>query len=176
MMMRSQGLLLAGALAIASGACSKHETKSEPASTDAAAASAAPSAKPEPKVTRWSGKYTSTAGTIFVPDGGEWAHTKWRGDESSEGLGKGELSLEADEGAVHGSLGGPLGPALLTGIVNGDQVTAHIARKDPHDGGFTGTLEGTVAGGSVKGTMHLSRATGDVIREASFELASTPAP
>ncbi len=158
-------------------ACSKPDTKgatptasASPSASGSAAGSA--SASTEPKVTRMNGKYTSSAGTIFVPDGGEWAGTKWRGDESKEGLGDGEISIEITGGTVHGSIGGPLGPAMLEGSVTGDHFAAHIARHDPKDDGFTGTLEGTLAGTSAKGTMRLARAHADVIREATFEVAS----
>jgi hypothetical protein len=119
----------------------------------------------------WTGKYTSTAGSLFVPDGGEWSNTKWRGDPSTDGLGEGTLTLEIAGPRVTGTLEGPLGPAVVRGAVAGGQITAWIERTTPSDKGFSGTLAGTASGATLEGTMHLSVYDAHVIREARFTLA-----
>ena len=171
------GLLL---LALAGG-CSKPDAAPAPAasvvppaSSGSGAATDAGSGAAAPAKISWSGKYTSTPGTITVPDGGEWSYVKWRGDESKDGLGEGALALEIVRNVVTGTLDGPLGPATVSGILDGTQVSAKIDRKTPGDNGFTGTLVGTLVGtpaATLEGTMHLSVHDAHIIREAKLSLA-----
>jgi hypothetical protein len=179
--MRGLALLLALGLV---GGCSK-STPDVTAAPSATASVAAPAGSGSGAVTgsgsgsglgtapakaAWSGKYTSVAGTITVPDGGEWSYVKWRGDESKDGLGEGALALEINGNMVSGTLDGPLGPATVSGIVDGTQVSAKIERKTPSDKGFSGTLVGTL-GATLEGTMHLSVHDAHIIRVAKFSLA-----
>jgi hypothetical protein len=110
------------------------------------------------------------AGTITVPDGGEWSYVKWRGDESKDGLGEGTLALEITGNQVTGTLEGPLGPATVRGMVDGTAVTATIERKTASDKGFSGTLLGTL-GATLEGSMNLSVHDAHIIRVAKFSLA-----
>ncbi|MDB4995808.1 MAG: hypothetical protein JWM74_3240 [Myxococcaceae bacterium] len=170
------------AIAIVAG-CSK-STPDAPAAPSAAASVVAPASsgsssgsgsgsEKAPAKSSWSGKYTSTPGTITVPDGGEWSYVKWRGDESKDGLGEGALVLEIERNVVTGTLDGPLGPATVSGIVDGTQVSARIERKTPSDNGFSGTLVGTLGtpAATLEGTMHLSVHDAHIIRVAKFSLA-----
>lgn len=170
--MRALGVALVCVLA----GCSKPETGAAPvASVSVAAPVVAPSASGSgtgtgTAVASWTGKYASTPGTLFVPDGGEWSYVKWRGDESKDGLGEGTLALEITGTQVTGTLDGPLGPATVRGIVDGTQVTGWIERKTASDMGFSGTLIGTL-GATLEGTMRLSVHDAHIIREAKFSLA-----
>ena len=107
---------------------------------------------------------------MFIPDGGDWAKTTWRGDESEEGLGEGKLTLTVDPKS--GAADGPRGPARpgQGTAVTGEFVHANVARKDVTDNGFTGTLEAKLGADSIEGTIRVSTAEARVIREASFQL------
>ncbi len=118
------------------------------------------------------GKYTVSAGTMYVPEAKDWAAVKWKNDDTKL-LGDGELSLAVDaEGRVTGSSeGGPLGAALIEGKSDGHTLAATVRRKDPTDDGLTGTLLATVTGDKVDGTMKLSEFTAAVVRTATFSAA-----
>ena len=141
-----------------------------PASASAAlAGNAAPGAG-------WAGSYKSEPGTLYVPtevaNGKDWKAVKWRGDLSNAGLGDGPMTLAVDAtGRVSGSLEGPLGPALINGQLAEGKLTATITRKNPSDGGFVGTLVGSVEGDKVTGTLKLSQRAASVIRSATFSAA-----
>lgn len=172
-------VLAALTLAFAAGGCDR-----APAGTGGGSDAASPTAAPTPsgaapaptaaptEPTRWAGAYQSKAGTMYVPDGGEWAKTTWRGDESTEGLGEGKLTLTVDpgNGAAEGAIEGPLGPAVVYGRVTGAQLTATIARKDIGDRGFVGTLDGKIGADAIEGIVRVSSAEANVIREAPFQL------
>jgi hypothetical protein len=164
------------ALMLSTVACSRSE---QPQPTTTTTTSAQPSTSAPPPApsgptapAQWSGNYKSERGTIYVPDGGEWSGTKWRGDDSKDGLGEGKLVLTIDPttGRVEGTLDGPLGPAIVYGQVTGERVAATVARKDIADRGFTGTLQGSLAAGAIEGTLKMSLADAHVIREAHFQL------
>lgn len=178
--------LIYGALVSLVAACSKSDSPAAPAASSSAVVTAsAPSAfaasssnaaasgaaAPKGAPRSWSGSYEATAGTLTVPDGKEWEGVKFRGEKSEVGLGKGELHLEIDSrGTVTGTLEGPLGPAVISGTLDGDTLTARIDRKSPADLGFYGTLSGKTTGDALEGTMHLSQGEARVIREATFTL------
>jgi hypothetical protein len=133
--------------------------------------SAAPA--PPPTAVTWRGTYHSAPGSLYVYDGGEWKGVHFRGDDASVALGEGPLSLTVDEKThvARGALSGPLGEAILTGAVTGDELTFTVLRKDPLDRGLTGTGAGKVSLATTEGTMRLSRSDAHVIREATFSLA-----
>jgi hypothetical protein len=165
---------------VALAACSKHEAPSAPLDA-AAGSSASPSSSDSPAPTAsaapqgpstWSGTYKSVVGSIYVPDGGEWANTKWRGDPGEDGVGAGTLTLTATPaGDVTGTLDGVLGPATVAGKLVGDELTASISGQT-----FTGTLDakrGTT--GTLEGTARAaSTFNAHFLREASFSLAKKP--
>ncbi len=155
-----------------SGACSKSSDTPVVAIVDAAVAVSVIDAAPAaPAIAKWNGTYTATPGTLSVPDGGEWAGTKWRGDDAGDGIGDGAIAIEIRDGIVSGTIDGPLGPAILDGTLQGDHFSARVDRKDPKDGGFVGVLEGTIAGASATGEMHLSSLiTAHLLRQATFQL------
>lgn len=171
MTMRTPFVLLTIALGTA---CSRENPPSQatpsPSAIPAASAAPAPSAPPAGPVT-WTGTYTATAGTLFVPDGGEWSGVKFRGDDASTGLGAGTLTVTIDgTGRVDGTTEGALGAGTVSGLFKEDTLTARIAPKDPNVG-FTGTAVGKREGDAIKGQMRLSQSNASVIREATFSLA-----
>lgn len=193
--LRSLSILALGALA----GCSRPPSASE--GTAAAPLSSAVAARPgdggapaasakaeRPAVVRYRGTYEARVASFYVPEAGdvtnykEWENTKWRGDDAGAGVGEGTLTLEVDTatGRVSGLLEGPLGPATLAGFVDGAKVTATLARRDPSDFGFMGTLVGVREGGegaaatTLKGNLRASIATARLIREGTFTLSATP--
>jgi hypothetical protein len=136
----------------------------------AASATAATSSSAKPAATAWTGTYKSVAGTLTVPPALKNVH--WAGQETAAGIGDGAISFTIDPGTgrVDGSLDGPLGPAVVAGYASGATVTANIARKEPTDQGFIGTLVGTIAGDHLEGTASLSLTTAGAVRTATFTL------
>ena len=119
----------------------------------------------------WRGSYKSTSGELYIPP--EWKNVHWNVKESTAGLGEGAMTLSIDpaSGRAIGSLDGPLGPATVDGLVSEGRLTATIARKEPSDQGFTGTLIGSIGGDRAEGTMNLSVAEASAVRKATFALA-----
>lgn len=171
------------ALALASVACKKSDpdgpapqgsASTAPAAPSASASAAsaseagAPSAKAPGTASSFSGKYTAEAvTTIAVPEG-----AKWKGEEGTEGTGEGTLTLEAAaDGRVTGTVEGPLGPALVEGLLEGDSLTASFRRKDPADNGFYGTILGKVAGDKVEGSVAASRGNAGLVRTGKLTLS-----
>jgi hypothetical protein len=147
----------------AAEAGAKAAASSASAGTTEPLASAAPIA--------WRGTYKSEAGTLYIPPE---LKVSWKPAETSAGLGEGSISISVEQGTgrVRGDLDGPLGPAALTGLAAEGKVTATIARKDPKDRGFAGTMIGTLGIDKGEGTMNVSLPEGGAIRAATFVLAS----
>lgn len=170
-------------IAIACGAALIGCPKSEPtageapkataeagASGEAGASTGAEAAAPKPATVTFTGKYTVTAGTMYVPAQKDWASVKFKNDESKM-LGEGELTLAIDpSGRVSGTTeSGPLGASVLDGHSDNGTLTATVRRKDPSDDGLTGTLVATVAGDALSGTMSLAESNAAVVRVAKLE-------
>ncbi len=153
-----------------SAAAPAPSASSAPAPASARAAVPSP-AKAAPVV--WAGTYTSSPGSLYVCDGGEWKGVHFRGDDASAGIGDGSLALTIDPttNTLRGTGDGPLGEVVLSGAVTGPEVTFTVFRKTPADRGLTGTGSGTLSGDILAGTMHLSQGDAHVIREAKFRLA-----
>ena len=97
---------------------------------------------------------------------------KWKVPENSAGVGDGTIALTVGaDGRVTGTIEGVLGPAVVDGLAVDGRVTGAIARRDPSDHGFTGTLGGDIAGGHARGTMHLTLAEAGAVRTATFDLS-----
>jgi hypothetical protein len=139
---------------------------SAPASS-AAAAPAAPATGP----TTWQGSYKSAQGALYIPS--DWKDVHWKVKETDTGIGDGALSMRVDgsTGRASGALDGPLGPATLEGVMADGKVTAQITPKDPPDGGFAGTLVGSLANDRMEGTMSVSSGFAGAIRTATFTMA-----
>jgi hypothetical protein len=138
------------------------------AAAAAAASAAAEAAKPTPVT--YAGKYTVTAGTMYVPAEKDWASVKFKNDDTKL-LGDGEMTLTLDpSGLVSGTTeGGPLGASVVEGQSDKGQITATVRRKDPSDEGLTGTLVATVTGDTLAGTMNLAESNAAVVRVAKLE-------
>jgi hypothetical protein len=164
------------------GACRSGETapasREAPSAADASAApgavsapAAAAASAAQSKPLAWSGTYKSAAGTLYIPP--EWKGVRWSGAETQAGIGEGTIALEIDPstGRVVGTLEGPLGPAVIDGVATGEKLTATIARKNPSDRGFAGSLMGDIGKDAVTGSMNLSSAEASTVRTATFSLA-----
>jgi hypothetical protein len=105
-----------------------------------------------------------------VPEGAEYKSARWRGDDAGDGVGEGTLSFSVDPatGRLAGKGEGALGNVVLAGELEGAVVSFAIRRSSPFDGGYTGAATGRLAGDKLEGTMRLSRATADAIREGTF--------
>lgn len=169
------------ALAVVLAGCSR-PSPAPGANPDAGAGSpgalaAPPASSPKPSAgpVTWTGAYQATPGTLYVPDGGEFSGWKFHGDDASTGLGAGTLTLTVDgaSGRATGTGDGPLGPMVVSGVVTNGELSARLDPKDATapTAGFTGVALGKISGASLTGTMHLSAPTGNVIRDATFELA-----
>jgi hypothetical protein len=121
-------------------------------------------------VTAWSGVYRSVAGALYVPP--SWKGVGWRVPETGEGLGDGTISLRCDPetGRLTGQVEGVLGPATVRGVIDDAGATATVARADPADHGFSGTLVATVIDGHARGSMNVSPGEAEAIRIATFDL------
>ena len=158
---------------LALAACSKTDPAPVTTAPSAVVAPVPDAAPPVAAAITWTGPYKSNAGTMYVPDGGEWSGTKWRGDVSPDGLGDGTLTLTVDpkSGNVTGVIDGPIGPGILYGSFAAGQLTANLARKEATDSGFTGTLIGNITGEKLEGAMHVSSSLdAHVIRSITFSL------
>jgi hypothetical protein len=82
------------------------------------------------------------------------------------------LEIDAATGRAVGTVEGPLGPAIVDGVVRDGKLTATILRKVPSDHGFSGTLLGTVERDAAEGSMNLSSAEASAIRSATFTLSA----
>jgi hypothetical protein len=177
------GARLVLVLALAA-ACGRPSSGEAPTSSAAAGASqsagvasitpSAPSASSAPASDHrsWHGSYSSAVGALNVPP--ERAKGRPTDTDPSAGVGAGTVSLTDDGGRVTGTLDGVLGPALVDGVLAGDQLSAAVVRKDPADRGFAGTLTGKVSGDHGDGTMTLSSGQGGSIRTATFTLSADP--
>jgi hypothetical protein len=99
----------------------------------------------------------------------------WSGVDTQAGLGEGTMTLQIDAatGRVLGAVDGPLGPAVVDGVVLDGKLAASIVRRVPSDHGFSGTLLGSVDRDVATGSMSLSSAEANAIRSATFTLSPT---
>ena len=72
---------------------------------------------------------------------------------------------------MQGTVDGVLGPATVDGVAVDGKITATVAREDPADQGFTGTLSGRRGDATAQGTMNVAHADVSAVRNATFELA-----
>jgi hypothetical protein len=124
----------------------------------------------------WRGSYDSVAGTLYIAP--QLKGVKWVVPETDAGLGAGSLTLSVDRatGRIRGTVEGPLGPATVDGYADGPTMSATVARKDPTDRGFTGTLAARQDDAGVSGTLNVALAEVSAVRTASFHLTPQAAP
>jgi hypothetical protein len=156
-------------------ACSKPYRENAPPPADgalapaaSASASAGPAASTKAASAPWSGQYSSSATTLYIPP--DWKGVRWSVADSPAG-GALALAIDSATGRVSGSLDGPLGPATVDGFARDGGVAGTLARKDPSDRGFTGTLVGSLDGDKLTGTMQMSAADANAVRKATFALS-----
>ncbi len=152
-------------------ACDKNKEDRPTPSASVSASAPVPIVDSGPAKNEWIGDYDAQPGTLTVPDGAEWKGVKFRGDDAGEALGKGTLKITIDpDGQAHGEGDGPFGAFVVAGTSSEEVLTFSVRRKDPTDMGVTGTGRGTIANNKLEGTIHASKATANVIREATFSL------
>jgi hypothetical protein len=123
----------------------------------------------------WHGSYKSQSGTLYVP--ADWKGVHWNVAESSAGIGDGTIRLILEPaGRIHGTMEGPLGPAVVAGFAADGGLTAIVRPENPADRGFGGTLMASVVDGRLEGTIRVSPATADAVRVATFVLGADEAP
>jgi hypothetical protein len=151
-----------------------------PSSSAAGDALASPSLRPSSAADLGSkvtlrGSYNSAAGDLYIPP--DWKGVRWSVQGSDAGVGEGTMSLTIDPvtSRVGGTLDGPLGLAIINGFSSDGKVTATVARKDPADRGFTGTLVASNLGERVEGTIHVSLPEAEAIRTVTFTLSPSGA-
>lgn len=172
-------VMVAGASA---WACGKPSAQTTPESATSTSAGAPPGPSPVTSagaeagirpashagVLSWQGSYTSVAAGIALPK-----DVRWRVPDSPAGLGDGTITLRVDSetGRVRGTVAGSLGPALLDGLATDGRLTATMARQDPTDHGFIGTLSADIDDGGARGTLNAAQADVSAVRTAAFQLA-----
>jgi hypothetical protein len=119
----------------------------------------------------WRGTYKSSPASLYIPP--DWKDVHWKVKETSAGIGEGEIAIQVEptSGRIVGTLGGPLGPASIRGLGADGKLTAAIARKNPSDEGFAGTIVGVISNDRVDGTMYVSLGEANAIRTATFTMA-----
>ena len=124
----------------------------------------------------WRGSYESVPGTLYIAP--QLKGVKWVVPETDAGLGAGTITLAVDRGTgrIRGTVEGPLGPATVDGYADGPTLSATVARKDPTDRGFTGTLAARQDDAGVSGTLNVALAEVSAVRTAAFHLTPQAAP
>ena len=160
-----------GVTATASGA---HPSASAPpsasASTSAAPAASASAAPASP----WSGAWTGTyRAEKAMPTLDPTVEVKpWKTDDGKRGSGEGQLRIDvAPGGEVKGELLGPLGPADVVGLVEGERLHAQLVPRDDGEESFGGNLEGKLAEGELSITIRASDGAAATVRKAAGKLA-----
>ncbi len=182
--MKRLALLICLALCPVMSACGKKDeskggapsaTPSAVASTvasaaPAASASASGAAAGEPAT--YTGKYTTSAATMHIPEGKDYKGVKQAPDDGSKHVGEGSMTVSVDpSGRVSGEIEeGPASPALIDGVLSEGEIRANVRRKDPKDNGLTGTLQAKLAGANVEGVMKLAESNAAIVREAKVSL------
>lgn len=96
----------------------------------------------------------------------------WTSDDGKRGSGEGQLAIEVGPGGeVTGELRGPLGPASVHGIAEGERLLARIVPREEGESAFGGTVEGTLAGGELTFTIRASDGAAETVRKAAGTLA-----
>ncbi|HEV3193427.1 MAG TPA: hypothetical protein VGY54_23125 [Polyangiaceae bacterium] len=118
------------------------------------------------------GIYKSEPASLYIPTAPDWKGVRWTVKDTLLGVGEGPITLTINSatGRVTGAVDGPLGPGVIDGFAREGTLTATVARKDPSDRGFAGTLMASVKSGHADGTMSLSLAEASAIRQAAFAL------
>jgi hypothetical protein len=164
------------AAAIAVAACSKSEEAKKappaPASATPSASALAPDAGPGAETPTFSGTYSLAPAKMYIPESKDWVRVKQATDDPAKLVGDGALSLSVDAtGRVSGEIeGGPAAPAVIDGTAIDSEIRAVVRRKDPADGGLTGTFAGTRTAESVTGTLSLAEGNAAIVRAGTFTL------
>lgn len=125
---------------------------------------------PSPLAGAWSGKYRSAKAT---PTLDPTVRVKaWTKDDGARGSGEGDLRLEiAPDGSVKGNLEGPLGPADVVGMVEGERVHAVLRPRSDEIDAFAGSLEATLEGGAMVVRLRAADGAAVAVRTAEARLS-----
>jgi hypothetical protein len=171
-------LTLPALLALALAGCPKSAAP-PPADAEPAPAVPSPDAAPEPSTAApstagtYAGTYTTTPGTLYIPDTKDYERVKQAADDGGTLVGEGAIALTVDaQGRVDGTIdSGPASPAIVEGVLEGDTLSATVRRKDPSDEGLTGVLHAKLAGDKLEGTLSLADANAAILRDATLSAA-----
>lgn len=139
------------------------------ASSAAPAASTAPASPASPWTGSWAGTYRAEKAT---PTLDPTVKVKpWTSDDGKRGSGEGELRIDVGpEGEAKGELLGPLGPADVLGVVEGERLLARFVPREEGEAAFAGTVEGTIADGQLSFTIRASDGEAVTVRKAAGKL------
>lgn len=132
-------------------------------------ASAAPK-RVHPLAGNWRAKYTSKKGQVVVSQDVK-DHVR-EADDGKRAIGEGTISISIDDtGDIRGKMTGALGDANITGNADDDTIRCGIFPERSGGDSMAGVLYATVAGAALKGDVRVSGDNGEIVREASIELA-----
>jgi hypothetical protein len=121
----------AGSGAAPGGSAAARSSTTRAQASTSAAASAAPSAAPRARAAMegdWSGTYRSEKGSVTLEK--TVKDKAWSAESDSRGVGSGTIRITVSAGGeVGGEIEAPLGPAALSGHVEGDRLTATFAAR-----------------------------------------------
>lgn len=135
----------------------------------ASAAAVVPPAPPAP--TAWTGHYDAKVGEVNPPASAR--EKAWTTDPGTAAIGKGTIELAVvEKGVVHGSASGPLGDLVVSGELDGEELRANLAPKEPNgEQAMFGVLSLAKDGEKLHGTLRTSDREAKIVREATVELS-----
>jgi hypothetical protein len=136
-----------------------------------APSASASAAKPAGAAAKYEGKYTATAGALYIPsENKDYTGVKQAKDEGTKMVGDGTLTIDLDgEGRLTGAFeSGPAQGSLVDGTVADGNITGTVRAKTAGDDALHGSLVGKMAGDSIEGTMKLADSNASVLRDVKF--------
>jgi hypothetical protein len=116
-------------------------------------------------------KANTTPGTLYIPsENKEYAGVKQAKDDGTKMVGDGTLTLDVDAtGRVTGTFeSGPAQGSLLDGTVADGSVAGTVRVKSAGEDGLHGSLVGKMTGDAIEGTMTLADHNASVLRDVKF--------
>lgn len=120
----------------------------------------------------YEGSYSVAPGSYYIPQSKDYAKVKQAKDDPAKHVGEGTLTLLVDaDGKVTGTVdSGPAAPGVIEGSVVDGEIRGFIRRKDPNDGGLTGTFIAMTSGDTASGKLSLAEANAAIVREGKVSL------
>jgi hypothetical protein len=146
------------------------------ATASASAAQPAPpaltaQAAPNGATGAWEGRYEAKKGEVALPPKVKDKAIAADDGKVASGPGTVEITIAAS-GDIRGKVSGALGPATVTGKLDGEMIRAGVQPDDPFAShAMTGILVGSVKGESLACELHVAGPDGTQIREAKIDLS-----